>query len=93
MVRILITYLVPFLLPVTGYALWIWYRTVYAEKHGGEPPKFERGPWPLMVFLGAVLTLGVLGVTAMTTGSDPGEVYIPAHLENGKLVPGRTEKK
>jgi hypothetical protein len=90
MIRILITYLLPFLLPIVGYAAWIWYRAWHAERHGGEAPKFEQGPWPLMLFLGAVLSLGVLAVGALTTGGAPGDVYVPAHLENGKLIPGQT---
>jgi hypothetical protein len=93
MVRILMTYVVPFLLPIGGYALWIWYRTRYAEKHGGEAPKFEKGPWPLMLFLGAVLTLASLGLTAMNRGGRPGYTYIPATMQDGKLVPGRMEQK
>lgn len=93
MTRIALTYLIPFLLPIAGYSLWIWYRTRYAEKHGGEAPEFEKGPWPLMLFLGAILSLAVLGFSALTTGGAPGDTYVPAHLENGKLVPGKTEKK
>jgi hypothetical protein len=89
MVRVFLTYLVPFLLPLTGYAAWIWYRARHAEKHGGDAPRFEQGPWPLMLFLGAVLSLAVLGVGALTSGGKPGEVYEPAHLENGKIVPGQ----
>lgn len=91
MIRILVEYLVPFLLPLAGYSLWIWYRARYAEKHGGDAPEFEKGPWPLMLFLGAVLTLAVLGVSALTSGGSPGDVYTPPHVENGKVVPGRTE--
>jgi Family of unknown function (DUF6111) len=91
MVRILLNYLVPFLLPITGYALWVWYRARHAAKHGGEIPKFEQGPWPLMLFLGALLTLAVLAVGALSSGGAPGDTYIPPHLENGKVVPGRTK--
>lgn len=91
MIRIVLQYMVPFLLPLAGYSLWIWYRTRYAEKHGGEAPAFEKGPWPLMLFLGAVLTLASLGITALMTGGNPGDTYIPARVENGKVVPGRME--
>lgn len=93
MTRIILTYLVPFLLPLAGYTAWIWYRSFYAERHGGEAPKFEQGPWPLMLFLGALLSLGVLSYSALNTGSPPDEIYVPPHLENGQVVPGRTEKK
>jgi hypothetical protein len=88
MIRIVLTYIVPFLLPITGYALWIWYRTRHAEQHGGEAPKFEQGPWPLMLFLGALLSLAVLGAGAMMRGGNPGDTYTPARVENGKIVPG-----
>jgi hypothetical protein len=93
MLRIVISYVVPFLLPLAGYAAWIWYRTRYAERHGGEAPKFEQGPWPLMLFLGAVLTLTMLAVTALQQGAAPGGVYVPPHVENGQVVPGRFESK
>jgi hypothetical protein len=89
MIRIFLTYAVPFLLPIAGYALWIWYRTRHAATHGGEPPRFEQGPWPLMLFLGAVLSFAVLALNALTAGSPPGGVYVPPHVEDGKVVPGR----
>ncbi|MDX2145119.1 MAG: DUF6111 family protein [Rhodospirillaceae bacterium] len=93
MIRILFTYVIPFLMPLAGYALWIWYRTWYAGKHGGEAPKFEQGPWPLMLFLGAVLALAMLGVTALQQGGSPDATYVPPRVENGKVVPGRMEEK
>jgi hypothetical protein len=91
MSRIVFTYIVPFLLPATAYALWVWYRTRYVAQHGGEAPKLEQGPWPLLLFLGAVLALGVLGTTALTGGGDPNSTYVPPHLEGGQLVPGHLE--
>lgn len=89
MSRILLTYIVPFLLPIATYAAWIWYRTRYAATHGGEAPRFEQGPWPLMLFLGALLALGVLGVSAVVQGDDPASgVYVPPRVEDGRVVPG-----
>ncbi len=93
MLRIFISYIVPFLLPMAGYAAWIWYRGVHAERHGGEAPSFEQGPWPLMLFLGALLTLGILAFGALTTGGEPGDIYVPPHPENGKMVPGQTKPR
>ena len=93
MFRAFLTYIVPFLMPIAGYAVWIWYRTNHAQTHGGEAPKFEQGPWPLMLFLGAVLSFGILAVGALNTGGSPGDIYIPPHVENGKIVPGRTQPK
>ena len=87
MLRLMVTYVLPFLLPITVYALWIWYRTSYAQRHGGAPPKFEEGPWPLMLFIGAVLSFGVLAVTALTSGGPADSVYVPPRIENGRIVP------
>lgn len=92
MARILFTYVVPFLMPMAVYAAWIWYRTRYAEKHGGEAPRFEKGPWPLLLFAGAILSLSILGISASLQGNDPSEgVYVPPHVEGGKVVPGHIQ--
>ncbi len=89
MTRIVFTYLVPFLLPIAIYAGWVWYRTGYVARHGGEAPKFEQGPWPLLLFVGAVLAFAVMGTVAMMQGETAGSAYRPAHIEDGRIVPGQ----
>jgi hypothetical protein len=91
--RILISYVVPFLTPLALYAMWIWYRTRYAAKHGGEAPRLEKGPWPLMLFLGALLTLAVLAATALMSGGATDTHYVPPHVEGGKIGPGHLEPR
>ena len=93
MSRIMLTYIVPFLLPAAAYAAWVWYRTVYAARHGGEAPKLEQGPWPLLLFGGAVLAFAVLAATALIRGGSPDGNYVPPHLEKGEMVPGHMEPK
>jgi hypothetical protein len=39
---------------------------------------------------GFVLMLGSLVFFAQFSGAPPGSTYIPAHIENGKFVPGTT---
>ena len=68
MLRIMYTYVVPFLMPAAVYAAWVWYRMRYVAQHGGEAPKLEQGPWPLLLFLGAILAFGVLALSALTQG-------------------------
>jgi hypothetical protein len=93
MIRVVFTYIVPLLLPSAIYFAWGWYRTRYVAQHAGEAPKLERGPYALLLFLGAVLTLASLAATALMQGADPNSVYTPPHLENGKVVPGRMDAK
>ena len=93
MVRIFFTYLLPFLLPLTVYLLWVWYRVSYVRKHGGEAPDIEKGPWPLMLLLGALLTMGLLAATALMRGADPDATYTPPRFEDGRVIPGQLEEK
>jgi hypothetical protein len=39
---------------------------------------------------GLVLMLGSFVIFAQFSGAPPGSVYVPAHIENGKFVPGTT---
>jgi hypothetical protein len=92
--RFVLTYIVPFLLPIATYAAWVWYRTRYVQKHGGEAPKFEKGPWPMLLFAGAVLTLIVLGISATIQGNAPDEGrYVEPRVENGRVIPGHIEPR
>ena len=87
-------YIVPFLLPATRYAAWVWYRARYVAAHGGEAPRIEKGPWPLLLFAGAILALIVLGTSAILQGDAPGDgVYVPPHVENGRVIPGHLEPR
>lgn len=93
MARILIAYVVPFLTPLAVYAAWVLYRSGYVARHGGEAPRFEKGPWPLLLFLGAILTLAALATTAMLGGGSTDSHYMPPHLQDGKMVPGHLEPR
>jgi Family of unknown function (DUF6111) len=40
---------------------------------------------------GFVLMLGSFVFFAQFSGAPPGSTYVPAHIENGKFVPGKTQ--
>jgi hypothetical protein len=89
MARVFFTYIVPFFLPLALYLGWAWYRTRFAARHGGDVPAIERGPWPQLLFIGALLALATLAATTLTHTDGPGSVYTPPHVEDGRIVPGR----
>lgn len=93
MIRILFAYIVPFLLPTAVYAAWLWYRARYVETHEGKAPGLEKGPWPLTLFMGAVLVLISLGATALLGGGSAKEHYVPPYVEDGKMIPGHLEPR
>ena len=54
----------------------------------------ESWPLPTMMWLtiaALLLMAGSFIVLAQWGGEPPGSAYVPAHIENGKLVPGTTK--
>ncbi|MBV8838637.1 MAG: hypothetical protein JO000_19040 [Alphaproteobacteria bacterium] len=84
MIRPVATELVLFLAPFVAYAMFLW-----ATEAGVLHPQ----SWPLsrLVWLtiGAlVLMSGSFIVLAQWGGEPKNSTYVPAHIENGRLVPG-----
>jgi hypothetical protein len=84
MIRPIFTELVLFLAPFAVYALFLWAtRTGVLDISAWSLPR-------LMWLTAAALVLVVASfvVLAQFSGAPPGSTYVPAHLENGRLVPG-----
>ena len=84
MIRPVFTELMMFITPFVLYAVFLW-----ATKAGVMHPD----SWPLSRVLTLVIVALVLMVAAFVyfadyTGAPPGSTYVPAHIENGKFVPG-----
>ena len=87
MIRIGFTELSLFLTPFVLYAVFLW-----ATKAG----VMDTESWPLsrVVWLAVAalaLMVGSFIYFANFTGAPPGSRYIPAHVEDGKFVPGQTK--
>jgi purine-cytosine permease-like protein len=93
MARIVLTYIVPFLLPTLIYLGWAYYRTAYAARHGGEAPRLEKGPWALLIFLGALCAVASVVGYGLTQGADANSTYTPPRYEDGRVIPGRMEPR
>lgn len=90
MLRVIVTYILPFLLPAAVFVLWTWARAAYIRRHGGKPPAIEDGPWFWLLLSGGVLVLAVFAGTALLSeGGAPGDVYVPPRVIDGEVVPGR----
>ena len=77
--RLLLTIIVPLLLPTAVYLIWLR----AAGTDGGN----ER-TWLWLGVAGVALAALVVGVLTLSGGGVDG-VYVPPHMEDGRLVPGR----
>ena len=84
MIRQGIIELALFVAPFAAYALFLWAaRAGVVNVSAWSPP---RVTWLTI----AALTLVIAGfaVLAQFGGAPPGSTYVPAHMENGRFVPG-----
>jgi quinol-cytochrome oxidoreductase complex cytochrome b subunit len=87
MIRPILTEIALFLAPFLVYALFLW-----ATRAGVLHPdswSLPRVAWLLLVAF--VLVIGSFIVLAQWGGSPTGSTYVPAHMEDGKFVPGTTK--
>jgi hypothetical protein len=78
--------LVLFLSPFAVYAIYLALRALYPL----EVEYWTRGRMSVMTLVG--LAAAVLGLVAVNAFAPRGRgLYVPAHVENGVLVPGRVE--
>jgi quinol-cytochrome oxidoreductase complex cytochrome b subunit len=87
MIRPVLTEFILFLAPFAIYAIYLW-----ATRAGVLHP--QSWPLPTLAWLtiaALLLMAGSFIVLAQWGGEPPGSTYIPAHIEDGKLVPGTTK--
>lgn len=87
MLRLILLNLFLFLLPTALYAAY-----VHASGRG-EGEKISVNGLPLRILIPTGIGLMMMGmlITAYVGGDDPSGTYVPAHMENGKLVPGKVD--
>jgi hypothetical protein len=87
MIRPVLTELALFLTPFVLYALFLW---------ATRARVFDLERWSLQTLIwltiaAFALMLGSFLVLAQFGGAPPGSTYVPAHMEDGKFVPGTTK--
>lgn len=87
MLRILFQYLLPLLLPFLIYLAYV------ALTRGRTPGWLDQAPWQALAITGVVLLTVSLVSWGLLTGSPTDEDYVPAHFEDGRIVPGKTVER
>ena len=90
MVRILLSVIVPVVLPTALYFLYAGFIARRARAAGTAPDKVDV-PWSWLALAGVALLALSLLIEFTYGGFKPGSSYEPAHMEGGKLVPGQTK--
>ncbi len=88
MLRVLLTIVLPLVLPTALYLLWVR-TTQWGE--GGGPTRWRALPWLWLAGAGVVLLALVLFVVTVHFGTTEQGVYVPPRYEGGHVVPGHIE--
>ena len=84
MLRILLQYLLPLLLPFLVYMVYV------AVARGRTPGGLSEAPWPHLAIAGVVLMAASLVAWGLMSGAPTDRVYIPPRFEDGRVIPSTT---
>jgi VanZ family protein len=84
MIRIVFTYFVPFVTPLIGWYVWVR----FFNNSAPEASRWRKAPWHWLAIAGFGAVIAVLLAT-MPPGDSPDQVYEPAHVRDGKVIPGQ----
>jgi hypothetical protein len=87
MIRPILTELFLFIMPFALYVAFLW--AIKADVL--HPDSWPASRIAGLTIVALVLMAGSFFYFAEYTGAPPGSTYIPAHMENGKFVPGTTK--
>ena len=90
MLRVLLTVVLPLILPTALYLVWLRLARPGALADG---VRWQALPFVWLAGAGAVLLALVLFIVSVHFGSPQQGTYVPPSLENGRVVPGHIEPK
>ena len=85
MIRRIVYEILLFLLPFGLY--FVYWRVAKRDESAPAPTH----PWTILFASGLVLVAASFLVWGITEGAGERGLYVPPHLEDGKVVPGRVE--
>ena len=90
MPRILLTIVLPLLLPTALYLLWL---TALPSARQDRATRWTAMPWLWLAGAGVVLLAIVLFVVTVHFGAPLEGVYVPPRWQDGQIIPGHIEPK
>ena len=90
MPRVLLTIVLPLLLPTALYLLWV---TTLRPPLRGDSVPWAALPWVWLAGAGVALLAIVLFVVTVHFGTPQEGVYVPPRWQNGHIVPGHMEPR
>ena len=90
MLRVLLTIVLPLLLPTALYLLWA---TALRPGRRNGAAVWGALPWIWLAGMGVALLGIVLFVVTVHFGAPQEGVYVPPRWENGEIVPGHMQPK
>jgi drug/metabolite transporter (DMT)-like permease len=88
MTRLVLTVLLPLLLPTLLYVLWLAAAGPAHPAHPGGAPPRRPLPWPWLLAAGLLLMAAMLYFVGTRLGGTPDGVYVPPKYIDGQVVPG-----
>jgi hypothetical protein len=86
MIRPIFTEIGLFLVPFVLYAVFLAITNASVlQPKAWRPPRLAA-----LLAVSLLLMFGSFLILAQFSGAPPGSTYVPAHIENGKFVPGTT---
>lgn len=89
MLRVVLLNIALFSLPFTFYALYFY---ANERRQNVVTVTWSRMPFAILLQTGVGLIIIGMLITAYVGGEDAGGTYVPARMENGKLVPGEVQE-
>jgi hypothetical protein len=89
MPRVLLTIVLPLILPTVVYLIWV--TTLRRPSSPGTEARWGALPWVWLAGAGVVLLAIVLFVVTVHFGATQQGVYVPPRWQNGHIIPGHIE--
>jgi hypothetical protein len=86
--RLILTYGAIFLVPGLGF--WLYVQLLRWQNGARDLPST---PWVWLAIAGLALLIASFVALGLPQANAPDKVYVPAHMENGALVPAETRPK